>query len=247
MLERLRRARRRPRPPPPGSSPRRRLALVHPHPRPSAPAVTGSHLYEICSTTWWRLLSVGASPTALHMRGRGRYPAPNCSRIRRVTSPPSARPLVSRITAPTSGPIAFALPSRTRSAAVRLGRDRRRDDRPQLAGVRSLRGPRARRSRPGRHPPRPGSAAPPGRPVADPLSLDHARRRRHWASGSTGLRVPSPACAQRGGELAGHPVRDHARLDAVGGRRRLARSRSPSSASNASCRGGPRGSPSSSL
>src|SRR5215208_1172511 len=43
---------------------------------------------------------------------------PSCSRIRRVTSPPSARPFVSRMTAPTIGPIAFGLPPLAVSAAA---------------------------------------------------------------------------------------------------------------------------------
>ena len=70
-----------------------------------------------------------------------------------MTSPPSARPLVSFITAPTIAPIAFPLPARTCSAAVGVGRDRRLDDRPPARRVaRSGPGPRARRSPPGRRP-----------------------------------------------------------------------------------------------
>ena len=61
--------------------------------------------------------------------------APRRSRIKRVTSPPSARPLVSRITAPTSGPIALALPLAHALGGLRLGRDRSLDDRAQLVGV----------------------------------------------------------------------------------------------------------------
>ena len=40
--------------------------------------------------------------------------------MRRLTSPPSARPLVSRITGPTSAPIALALPPRMRSTTSGL-------------------------------------------------------------------------------------------------------------------------------
>ena len=53
------------------------------------------------------------------MKGNGGSDAArsSCSLTSRVTSPPSARPLVSRMTAPMIGPIAFSLPDRTRSAA----------------------------------------------------------------------------------------------------------------------------------
>src|SRR5437588_8114990 len=47
----------------------------------------------------------------------GQVHAPIRSRIIRCTSPPSARPLVSRITAPTIAPIALALPDRIFSTA----------------------------------------------------------------------------------------------------------------------------------
>ena len=47
--------------------------------------------------------------------GPGRARAQAGERSRRLTSPPSARPLVSRMTGPTSAPIAFALPPLMRS------------------------------------------------------------------------------------------------------------------------------------
>ncbi len=48
---------------------------------------------------------------------------------------PSARPLVSRITCPTIGPIALALPSRTRCSGVGVGGERRGDDRCELVAA----------------------------------------------------------------------------------------------------------------
>ena len=156
-----------------------------------------------------------------------------------MTSPPSARPLVSRITRPTSGPIAFSVAGLTFSAAAgsaSIAARRSRRARPSLDLAEALalddRRPgsppsatsfastcRGRRwSRPSPRPSRPARRAPPGRP-------------------SSGGCPPRPRAARR--QLAGDPVGDRLR----GRRRRRPPARSsknaPSSASKASWR--PRG------
>ena len=174
------------------------------------------------------------------MRGRGRYPAPSCSRIRRVTSPPSARPLVSRITAPTIAPIALALPARICSAAAGSASIARRDDRLELARVRDLRQALALDDRrrvaaasvderaPAPRAPRVGDLLV-GRPCAtSSASVGLARAVSLVARPGAEPRParPSPSWRRRAARSARRP-------------RRAARSKySPSSASNASCAGG---------
>ena len=68
---------------------------------------------------------------------------PSWAWISRETSAPSARPLVSRMTWPTIGPIALALPARTRSAASSLAASGVRHDPGQLALVLDRREPLA--------------------------------------------------------------------------------------------------------
>ena len=157
--------------------------------------------------------------TARPSRPLGRLRRPSCSRISRLTSPPSARPLVSFITAPTIAPIAFGLPALICSAALGLASIAAATIASARRCRRSGRGPRARRSRPGRRPRRPARPARSCRCRGRSSSPGPAPTRAASASGSTlesAAATSSSGLAQRRGELAGDPVGDHLRLDPVG-------------------------------
>ena len=72
------------------------------------------------------------APRDLRILGRQ---TPSCSRSRRLTSPPSALPFVSRMTGPTRAPIAFALPPRDALGHVGVVGDDLGDDAGELARV----------------------------------------------------------------------------------------------------------------
>ena len=141
--------------------------------------------------------AAAARPDRAHFRPRrrprGARQTPSCSRIRRLTSPPSALPLVSRMIGPTSAPIAFALPladrARPRRGCPRSPWRRCRRARPSRP---SRRGPRARRSPPDRRRRRPSGRA---RRARSRRSRCGPRRgRRAWRAPRA--RRP-PACSAR--------------------------------------------------
>ena len=107
-----RRAARGRRPPPPPRPPR---------PPPSTPRASCARCGP-CGSVWpWaESYAVGTVPSPAATEGGQSPSPPSCSRIRRLTSPPSALPFVSRMTGPTSAPIALGLPPRMRSTTSGL-------------------------------------------------------------------------------------------------------------------------------